>query len=89
MGLRRPLPDADERTGPATPARLARDLQWVVLAGLRVTPANEQERAQVAQLAQAVQAATTDSVEVVFVDQGYTGEQPAEAVQQHGIHLEW
>ncbi|MGZ8213385.1 MAG: IS5 family transposase [Methylosarcina sp.] len=58
------------------------------LLALRVTPANEQERAQVAQLAQAVQEATGDSVEVAFVDQGYTGEQPAEAARQHGIHLE-
>jgi transposase len=53
-----------------------------------ITPANEQERAQVAQLAESVQAATGDSVEVAFVDQGYTGEEAAEAAQQHGIRLE-
>lgn len=58
------------------------------LLALRVTPANEQERAQVAQLAEAVQAATGDSVEVAFVDQGYTGQEAAEAAQQHGIRLE-
>jgi transposase len=58
------------------------------LLALRVTPANEQERAQVAQLAEAVQAATEDHVEVAFVDQGYTGEEAAEAAQQHGIRLE-
>jgi transposase len=58
------------------------------LLALRVTPANEQERAQVAQLAEAVQEATGDSVEVVFVDQGYSGEEPAEAARQHGIRLE-
>ena len=53
-----------------------------------VTPANEQERAQVAELAELVQDATGDSVEVAFVDQGYTGEQAAEAAAQHGIRLE-
>jgi transposase len=58
------------------------------LLALRVTPANEQERAQVVQLAEAVQAATGDHVEVAFVDQGYTGEEAAEAAQQHGIRLE-
>jgi transposase len=58
------------------------------LLALRVTPANEQERAQVAQLAQAVQEVTADSVEVAFVDQGYTGQEAAETAQQHGIHLE-
>lgn len=58
------------------------------LLALRITPANEQERAQVAQLAEAVQAATEDYVEVAFVDQGYTGEEAAEAAQQHGIRLE-
>jgi transposase len=58
------------------------------LLALLVTPANEQERAQVAQLAQAVQEATGESVEVAFVDQGYTGETPQEAAHAHGIHLE-
>ena len=53
-----------------------------------VTPANEQERAQVAELAELVQDATGDSVEVAFVDQGYTGEQAAEDAAQHGIRLE-
>lgn len=58
------------------------------LLALRVTPANEQDRAQVAQLAQAVQAETEESVEVAFVDQGYTGEDPAQAAAQEGIRLE-
>jgi transposase len=53
-----------------------------------VTPANEQERAQVAELAAKVQEVTGDSVEVAFVDQGYTGEQAAAAAEQHGIKLE-
>lgn len=58
------------------------------LLALVVTPANEQERAQVAQLAQAVQEATGGSVEVGFVDQGYSGEKPAEAAKQQGMRLE-
>lgn len=53
-----------------------------------VTPANEQERAQVDELATQIQAATGDSVEVAFVDQGYTGEQPAADAHRHGIQLQ-
>ena len=52
-----------------------------------VTPANAQERAQVAELAAQIQEATGDSVEIAFVDQGYTGDQPAIAAEQHGIRL--
>jgi transposase len=58
------------------------------LLALLVTPANAQERAQVGALAQAVQEATEHSVEVAFVDQGYTGPEPAQAAQEHGIQLE-
>jgi transposase len=58
------------------------------LLALLVTPANEQERAQVAELAQKVQAVTGESVEVAFVDQGYTGEQPAQDAEAQGIRLE-
>lgn len=58
------------------------------LLSLLVTPANEQERAQVAQLAQQVQEATGQSVEIAFVDQGYTGETAARAAQEQGIRLE-
>jgi len=50
-----------------------------------VTPANEQDRAQVGQLAEAVQAEVEEPVKVAFVDQGYTGEKPAAA--QQGIEL--
>jgi transposase len=57
---------------------------WAVL----VTPANEQDRAQVAALAEQIQEATGESVEVAFVDQGYTGDQPAANAEAHGIHLE-
>lgn len=58
------------------------------LLALHVTPANEQERTQVGQLAAAVQTVTGETVEVAFVDQGYTGEQPAEAAAAQGIQLE-
>lgn len=58
------------------------------LLALLVTPANEQERAQVDQLAQEIQAVTGESVELAFVDQGYTGDQPAEDAARHGIQLE-
>jgi transposase len=58
------------------------------LLALFVTPANAQDRAQVEQLAQEVQEVTGESVELAFVDQGYTGEQPAEDAARHGIQLE-
>ncbi len=58
------------------------------LLAVRVTPANEQDRAQVAALAEQIQAATGESVEVAFVDQGYTGDQPAADAEAHGIRLE-
>jgi transposase len=58
------------------------------LLALVVTPANEQERAQVKELAEQVQAATGEMVEVAFVDQGYTGPDPAEDAAAHGIRLE-
>ena len=59
--------------------------QWLALL---VTPANEQDRDQVAELAAQVQAVTGQSVEVAFVDQGYTGDEPLEAAAEQGIRLE-
>ena len=58
------------------------------LLALLVTPADEQDRAQVAALAAAVQEATGEAVEVAFVDQGYTGDCPAEAAAERGSRLE-
>ncbi len=58
------------------------------LLALHVSPANEQERGHVGRLAQAVQEATGESVELAYVDQGYTGERPAEEAQARGISLE-
>ena len=58
------------------------------LLALKVTPANEQDRAQVAALSEAVQEATGQSVQLAFVDQGYTGQTPAEDAAAHGVRLE-
>lgn len=57
------------------------------LLALLVTPANEQERAQVAQLAEQMQQVTGEAVQLAFVDQGYTGDEVAQAAAQHGIDL--
>jgi transposase len=58
------------------------------LLALCVTAADEQDRAQVAELAKRVQAETGETVEIAFVDQGYTGENAAESAHEHGIRLE-
>jgi transposase len=58
------------------------------LLALFVTPASEQERARVGALAEAVQEATGESVELAYVDQGYAGKRPAEEAEAHGMRLE-
>jgi transposase len=58
------------------------------LLALCVTAADEQDRAQVSELAKRVQAETGETVEIAFVDQGYTGENAANAAEEHGIKLE-
>jgi len=58
------------------------------LLALHITPADEQDRAQVGELAAAVQEVTGHHVELAFVDQGYTGDEPAQAAQEQGIRLE-
>ncbi len=87
-------PESGERAGydghkrrKGSKVHLAVDTLGQLLA-VTVTPANEQERAQVAALAAKVQEATGDAVEVAFVDQGYTGDEAAAAAEQHGIRLE-
>ena len=57
------------------------------LLALHVTPADQQDRTQVAELAQQVQAVTDEAVEVAFVDQGYTGDNAQEQAAQHGMRL--
>jgi transposase len=93
----RTLPSTPERGGRAgddghqrrngAQVPLAVDRLGQVLAVV-VTPANEQDRAQVAALAAQMQEATGESVEVAFVDQGDTGEQPAADAEAHGIRLD-
>jgi len=58
------------------------------LLALQVTAANEQDRAQVAQLAEQVQTVTSETVTLAYVDQGYTGEQPVQAAAAQGLQLE-
>jgi transposase len=58
------------------------------LLALHVTPADEQDRAQVAILSEAVQQATGESVELAYVDQGYTGDDPEGDAASYGIDLE-
>ncbi len=58
------------------------------LLALHVTPASADDRAEVGRLAEAVQAATGGSVELAYVDQGYTGDKPAAAASEQGIRLE-
>jgi transposase len=58
------------------------------LLALHVTPADEQDRAQVERLAQAVQEITGQSVTPAYVDQGYTGETTQQGAHTHGIELE-
>ena len=57
------------------------------LLALHVTPASIDERVEVGRLTKTVQAVTGDSVEVAFVDQGYTGENAAEAAEANGVEL--
>ncbi|PYD77350.1 IS5 family transposase [Komagataeibacter sucrofermentans] len=58
------------------------------LLALHVTPASRDDRAEVGRLAAAIQDATDESVELAYVDQGYTGEKPARAARAQGIALE-
>lgn len=69
-----------------TKVHLAVDTLGHLLA-VKVTPANEQERAQVGALLAEVQQATGEKVTVAFADQGYTGEEPAAQAAQQGIRL--
>lgn len=86
-------PESGERAGydghkrkKGSKIHMAVDTLGLLLAA-HVTPANEQERAQVKELAQAVQEVTQSSLEVAFVDQGYTGPLPEQAAKEAGIDL--
>jgi transposase len=52
-----------------------------------ITPANEDERTQVAALATEIQAVTGETVTLAYVDQDYTGPEPAAAAAEQGIYL--
>jgi len=77
--------DGHKRTK-GSKAHIAVDTLGLLLA-IAVTPASEQERAQVDELCAAVQEETDNNVEIAFVDQGYTGEAAAKAAADHGIEL--
>ena len=53
-----------------------------------VTPTNEQDRVQVSVLAQEVQVTSGQSFTLAHADQGYTGDEPAQAAEQHAIDLQ-
>ncbi len=57
------------------------------LLALVVTPANEQERAQIGELCRQAQEECGDNLQIAWVDQGYTGEEPAKAALEHGVEL--
>jgi transposase len=84
-GARAGYDGAKRRKGSKT--HMAVDTLGLLLA-LHVTPANEQDRAQVGELAAAVQEVTGQNVELAYVDQGYTGETAEAAAAEQGIRLE-
>jgi transposase len=57
------------------------------LLALKITAANEQERAQVAGLARDVQQVTGGNVSIAYVDQGYTGKETEEQAASQGMNL--
>ncbi|KAB7783837.1 IS5 family transposase [Methylorubrum populi] len=90
----RSSPESGERAGSdgakrkrGSKVHLAVDTPGHVVA-LHVTPADVDDRAEVGRLSATVQAGTQDSVELAFVDQGYSGPKPAAAASAHGIALE-
>jgi len=84
-GARAQYDGAKRRRGSKT--HIAVDTLGNLLA-LIVTPANEQDRALVGELAEKVQQATGETVELAFVDMGYTGEKAEAEAKAHGIELE-
>jgi len=84
-GARAGYDGAKHRNGSKT--HVAVDTLGHLLAVL-VTAADEQERAQVGELAAAVQEVSAGNVTVAYVDQGYTGPDPAAVAAAAGITLE-
>jgi transposase len=85
-GWRAGFDPAKSRRG--SKVHLAVDTLGSPLLALLVTPANEQERQQVAEWANQVQEATGDSVALAFVDQADTGEQAAQDAAANPLQLE-
>jgi transposase len=90
----RSTPESGERAGydgakrkQGAKLHLAVDTLGHLLA-LHVTSANADDRAEVGRLAQAVQVSTGHSIDLAYVDQGYTGSKAADAAKAHGIALE-
>ena len=75
---------AKRRKGSKT--HLAVDTLGYLLA-LHITSASEPDREQVETLSQQVQEATGETVEMAFVDQGYTGDKALDAARRAGIDL--
>jgi transposase len=57
------------------------------LLALHVTPASAEDRGEVERLTRTVQAVTNDTVELAWVDQGYTGERAATPQPNTALHL--
>jgi transposase len=57
------------------------------LLALHVSPADEQDREHVETLTEAIRQATGETVQLVWADQGYTGEDPAFDAERQGIEL--
>jgi transposase len=55
---------------------------------LRVAPANEQGQAQACTLARAAREVTDESVELAYVDRGYTRKEASAEIEAHSIRLE-
>ena len=78
--------DTTEQSGRrATKIHAAVDTLGELLA-LRVSPANEDDREQVGKLAQEIQQATGENVELAYVDQGYTAEKAATKAGEKARH---
>jgi hypothetical protein len=58
------------------------------LLALCVTAADQQGRARTSELAKRMQEETGQTVEIASIDQGYTGENAADAAEEHGVKLE-
>lgn len=58
------------------------------LLAVQVTPASDQDRAQVGVLAANAQVATGKTIEIAYVEEGYTDEECAAQAAEQGVRLE-